>query len=139
MYDETSGKFFWMVPKQGRNIYKPAGTVDFRGYRSIKYAGLTLYLHRVAWLYMKKEWPPMDVGFKDGNPANLRWDNLILVTKAEKQHAYRKLGDEMSKEARPVPQKVYKRATFSNAEVRLAVEEFIRGKKLVNGVYIWLS
>lgn len=132
VYDPESGKFFWIVPKNGRDLTRPAGTVDVKGYRTITWQGQKIQMSRLAWVFQLNEWPEMDVGYKDGNPLNLRWSNLVLITKAEKQHNFR----EALKENTPEPIRVFKRATFSNKAVTRAVEEFIRGKTLIDGVYV---
>jgi hypothetical protein len=134
-YDESSGNFFWLTEKKGRVLDKPAGTVNSKGYRSINIDGVTYSYQRLAWYFMTDEWPAMNVGFKDNNPSNCRWDNLILVSNKERLHNYRTKNEELN--PTPVVQtRVVKKATFSNKEVHDAVEEFIKDKTLVGGRYV---
>jgi hypothetical protein len=46
-----------------------------------------MYLaHRLAWFYMKGEWPPVTVDHEDLDKSNNRWLNLRLATSAEQSH-----------------------------------------------------
>jgi hypothetical protein len=80
LYEPETGLFWWLVPKQGRNIERPAGTESEYGYRSITIEGYSYSYHRLAFFYMTGEWPPEYVDHKDGNARNNRWDNLRLAT-----------------------------------------------------------
>jgi hypothetical protein len=89
-YDPETGVMTWKIAPNRR--YK-AGTV-IRGERAVrvnkKTGGAYRYKYvsylnhqtpasRVAWLLSYGEWPNTTVQFKDGNPENLRLDNLKLA------------------------------------------------------------
>lgn len=80
VYDPESGNFWWLEPKQGRNLDLPAGTPDVNGYRSINMDGKRYLAHRLAFFFMTGEWPPEYVDHKDGDPRNNSWNNLRLAT-----------------------------------------------------------
>ena len=82
-FDPESGLFWWLEPKQGRDLDRPAGTSDLNGYRGININGERYLAHRLAFFYMTGDWPPEYVDHKDGNPRNNSWDNLRLATAQE--------------------------------------------------------
>ena len=47
--------------------------------------------HRIAWLYVYGEWPPMNIDHKDGDPFNNRIANLRLATKRQNSHNRRSM------------------------------------------------
>jgi hypothetical protein len=56
------------------------------------------------------------------------------MSREEQKRLFREKSEKIQKQTAPVV--VKRRASFTNKEVHEAVEEFIRDKKLVNGVYI---
>ncbi|WP_375763081.1 HNH endonuclease [Bradyrhizobium sp. Pha-3] len=36
--------------------------------------------HRLAWLYMKGDWPPRCVSFRNGDRSDVSWQNLRLAS-----------------------------------------------------------
>lgn len=83
---------------------------------------------------MTGDWPPEFVGFKDGNSSNTAWDNLYL--KSHDEH-YDSIKPHFKDKKKPivVETKPIRRASFKSREVRQAVEEFIKDKVLIDGVY----
>lgn len=69
-----------MVPKQGRKLDKPAGTVNIYGYTNIRVNGKLYPAHRLAWFYMTGTWPRAYIDHKDGEPRNNKWNNLREAT-----------------------------------------------------------
>ncbi len=128
IYYPESGVFFWVHPKKGRPLDIEAGTTNIYGYRIITYNNHKISCNKLAWYFMTGEYPEFLIGPKDGNPSNLKWDNLIRTTRAEIQHAFRKKGEELNKKV--IPSKPVKHATFSNKQVKEAVEEYIKLQEL---------
>jgi len=91
-YDRETGVFTWRarpVTSKYEKIWNTryagtaAGTVDAIGRIVISVDGRLYKAHRLAWLYVTGAWPDRTVDHKDINPANNRWDNLRLATKAQ--------------------------------------------------------
>lgn len=77
-YDRSTGVFTWRV-KRGRiaNIGDEAGTVTKNGNVTICIDGQIYPASRLAWFYVTKEWPGKRLGFRDGNPSNVAFSNLL--------------------------------------------------------------
>lgn len=82
-YDKDTGNFYWLIPKKGRDVTRPAGTRNNNGYRTITYQGHVYSQHRLAWFYVTGEWPLEFIDHIDGNPHNNKWDNLRQASHAE--------------------------------------------------------
>lgn len=98
--------------------------------------------HRLAFLYMEGHFPSEYVEHKDEDSSNNAWVNLVPMTEqrnAEKKRAkYNEVQDRVAKEQFQQTHGVAReqRARFSHRAVNQAVEEFIKNKTLVNGVYV---
>lgn len=80
-YDPATGMFFW------RATGKVAGFNRDNGYRLLMLDRKKYPAQKVAWFYVKGEWPERIIRFKDGDGQNCRIDNLTYgqfhyVTKA---------------------------------------------------------
>jgi hypothetical protein len=81
-YNPLTGQLYWRVPKQGRQVNKPAGTND-NGYRKLVLSRKPYLLHRVVWAWLTGIDPgALLVDHVDLNRANNRWWNLRLVDTA---------------------------------------------------------
>ena len=83
-YDKETGVFTWLSSVVMRKV-KPgsiAGTVNKEGYRQLSIYGKSLYVHRLAFLYMLGYMPEGDVDHIDRNPSNNRWVNLREVSRS---------------------------------------------------------
>jgi len=86
-YQPRLGTFTWLVDRGTNKLKgKRAGTVKKSGHRHIKLGNNCFYYeHRLAWLFMKGEWPPdgLDIDHEDGIHANNKWKNLRLATNGQ--------------------------------------------------------
>ena len=90
-YDPETGVFKWKQERRGGEFYSVvlvkvgdiAGSLRSgeRGYRHWKIGvdGENYRAHRLAWFYMKGEWPKI-IDHKDGDALNNRLSNLRLAT-----------------------------------------------------------
>jgi HNH endonuclease len=134
-YDKEEGYFYWLEEKKGRDLTRPAGTRTAAGYGTINIDGIIYSMSRLAWFYMNGSWPSQEIGYKDGNPNNCSWDNLIPISNKERLSNF-KLKQESLNTPNINNSTGNYRARFSNKEVADAVEEFIKDKVLVGGRYI---
>lgn len=81
-YDPDTGVFtrIKIVAPQSRiNVGDIAGSRNHDGYWRIKIGGRSgraYAAHRLAWLYMKGQWPSDEIDHIDLDPSNNRWSNL---------------------------------------------------------------
>lgn len=75
-YDPKTGNFWWTVPKQGRQMMKPAGSINSEGYRCIMYQGKKVQAGRLAWKLMTGEWPKGEIDHWNRKRDDDRWENL---------------------------------------------------------------
>src|SRR5690349_13947913 len=88
VYDPLTGAFH-------RENGRVAGGINKDGYVTVKIDGRDYLGHRLAWLYMRGEWPARGVSFRDHDRSNLRWENLRLASSrqtAQGRKASNKLG-----------------------------------------------
>ncbi len=84
-YEPDTGLFYWRHPAYRRNIYKPAGCPDVKGYLQVGINGKTFKLHRIAWLMSYESWPLGQIDHIDGNKDNNRLSNLREATQTLNQ------------------------------------------------------
>jgi hypothetical protein len=86
-YEPETGKLFWRVAPSRRNkAGDEAGSVKgvrtsvktgmSKAYRYIRMRDIETPAARVVWLLQTGEWPETNVLYKDGDPTNLKWENL---------------------------------------------------------------
>lgn len=87
LYDPITGKFVWRHSVKGHiKQGEPAGSIDPRGYWSMRidnewYAG-----HRLAWLWVYGRWPSGEIDHINMNRADNRIDNLREATRSQNLH-----------------------------------------------------
>lgn len=86
-YDPETGVFTWLARVghdalrwNKRYAGKEAGTLGSCEYRRIKIDGRFYKAHRLAWLYVKGEWPSGWIDHRDRDTLNNRWDNLRIAS-----------------------------------------------------------
>lgn len=99
-YDPETGEFVRIKSVQGNKgkAGSNAGTIGGDGYILINFRGTKKGAHRLAWLYMKKEWPRHDVDHENCVRTDNRWVNLrnaddsINAQNQRKAHSNSKTG-----------------------------------------------
>lgn len=82
-YDKKSGLLWWKVRDSGRQMNRPAGSIDAHGYVAIGFHGKVYKAHRVAWALVKGIWPAEEVDHRNGRRADNRWKNLREATQED--------------------------------------------------------
>jgi len=82
-YDPETGEFFWIHARGNLKAGALAGTSDKQGYRVIVINGKCHKAHRLAFLYMKGEFPPDMVDHINRNTGDNRWENLREATRSQ--------------------------------------------------------
>lgn len=86
-YRPEVGLFFWkdtsrLVGSNAGRAGLPAGSVNSRGYRTIKVDGRYYKAHRLAFLYVTGHWPSGVVDHINWDTDDNRWANLRDVSQA---------------------------------------------------------
>lgn len=79
-YDPETGKFSRLTSAGGAHIGDEPGYTHEHGYRIISIGTVKYRAHRLAWFYMKGEWPKEDVDHRNTIPDDNRWENLREAT-----------------------------------------------------------
>lgn len=82
-YDPATGIFTWAVSNSNRvKIGDRAGVIATNGRRYINIGGEKHMAHRLAWFYVKGEWPEGDIKQKNGDFDDCSWGNLEDVSRS---------------------------------------------------------
>ncbi|HIE4429971.1 TPA: HNH endonuclease [Burkholderia multivorans] len=84
-YDPETGEFRWKVRRGKQRPGLLAGSVDAKGYVTIRIDYKLLFAHRVAWLIVTGEWPIFQIDHRDGDKSNNRFANLRTATNSQNQ------------------------------------------------------
>jgi hypothetical protein len=96
-YDPSTGVFTWRQRplRVGRERADRAWNTRYAGKRTgnrvlsghlqILIFGRQYSAHRLAWIYVKGEWPEHEVDHWDTNPSNNRWGNLRAATRSQNE------------------------------------------------------
>lgn len=82
-YDPTVGVF---VRKTGSYKGRSAGSVDNSGALNVYLDGWHVKATRLAWFYVTGDWPAEEVGTKNGNKLDVRFENLRLDPRVKHGH-----------------------------------------------------
>jgi hypothetical protein len=76
-YDPQTGIFKWKIsPAKNVKVGSRAGGNGTGGYRYIRLLGQEMTEGRLAWFYMKGEWPEKRIKFKNGDIKDCCFENL---------------------------------------------------------------
>ena len=79
-YDEDAGIFTWLEHQGAVKPGDVAGTINSDGSISIGIDHRIYRAARLAHLYMTGKWPHGCIILRDGDPTNIRWENIRPVT-----------------------------------------------------------
>lgn len=90
-YNKRTGVFTWRVAG-GRRIAAgmEAGRRNSRLYRYIGIHGRKHLAQRLAVLYVTGKWPRHVIAFRNGDPLDCRWSNLVARTQLQNHRSRRK-------------------------------------------------
>ena len=91
-YNQETGIFIWKIGCRwcGNKVGYVARYINANGYIVIQVGGKKYLAHRLAWLYMKGEWPSSQIDHINGVRDDNRLINLRDVTSAENGQNQRK-------------------------------------------------
>ena len=75
--DPDTGFLYWKKPGHGRQMNKPVGSTDRRGYVTVTIDFKRVRAHNLVWLLWTGRWPDQEIDHinhdnSDNRPANLR-------------------------------------------------------------------
>jgi len=82
-YEPDTGTFFWRTATRNTAAGDIAGSQQSRGYWHIKISRRLYMAHRLAWLYVRGEWPAGHVDHINGKRSDNRFANLRIATSSE--------------------------------------------------------
>ena len=91
-YDPESGVFTWRSSTSHRVMGARAGTVEKEGYLVISVFRRQYRAHRLAWLYVRGQWPLHQIDHINGTRADNRISNLRDVPQTLNQQNKRCAG-----------------------------------------------
>lgn len=83
-YDPHTGEFTRRITtSRNAKAGDVAGGKNTDGYVVISVDGRAYYAHRLAWLYMRDEWPPALIDHENTDCGDNRWKNLRPATRRQ--------------------------------------------------------
>lgn len=88
-YDPVTGSFHWRFRPELRSAWnarfssQPAGSVDKRGYRTIRINRKFYYCHRLAWLMVTGVWPSGQIDHINENKSDNKFKNFRIASQSE--------------------------------------------------------
>ena len=89
-YDPDTGAFTWLADRGKARTGDMAGSGDGQGYIVIGIDGCKYLAHRLAWFYVKGNWPEHQIDHVNGSRSDNRFANLRDATPAENQQNQRR-------------------------------------------------
>ena len=89
-YDPETGVFTYLVSRRGSVKVGNRAGYKSNGYLRIKIDGKAYLIHRLAWLYVYGDLPPMDIDHINGSRDDNRLINLRCATRSENIQNLRK-------------------------------------------------
>lgn len=87
-YNPDTGSLIWRQPESRRGLDAVARTLRHRRQPSVMILGRYYPAGMLAWFLHRGVWPPRKtIGYRDGNPTNLRWTNLYRKDLEDKTNA----------------------------------------------------
>jgi hypothetical protein len=78
-YNIQTGEFKWKIsPAKNVKAGSIAGSKSSKSYNYVRIFGQEITIGRLAWFYVKGEWPERRVRFKNGDINDCRFENLTL-------------------------------------------------------------
>ena len=86
-YDQATGNFVWLVKRPGisAGVGEVAGRISNQGYVQVQIKGRRYQAHRLAWFYVRGEWPFGEIDHINGCKTDNRLVNLRLATRSQNQ------------------------------------------------------
>lgn len=92
-YLPETGEFFWLKRGPRRQMDRPLGSLQKKGYIDIELGNINYKAHRLAWFYMTETWP-IEVDHENRVKSDNRWTNLREATRVKNnQNAFRQPGE----------------------------------------------
>lgn len=87
-YDAETGLLWWTVPKQNRDLTRPAGSVNGNGYLNLEFSDETgkrwkFKCHILVWRICKGEWPTLPLDHINRLPTDNHICNLRMVAQQQ--------------------------------------------------------
>lgn len=85
-YSPETGIFTWKVSHPRAKEGSPAGATDLYGYVVVRLDGVLYKAHRLAWFYVKGEWPTKNLDHINQIKGDNRIANLRCVDQSTNMH-----------------------------------------------------
>lgn len=82
-YQPDTGEFRWLASRGRARLGHVAGNINRHGYRQIRIDGKTYEAHRLAWFFMRREWPSRHIDHINRSRDDNRANNLREANQAD--------------------------------------------------------